>query len=107
AMRRGSTAIASRHPGIDYDKVPRSVADTAVEPGDRLYESVRHNYLRAGSPGLVLRPADAGQVVDALGFASTQDVPLGIRSGGHGVSGRSTNAGGIVLDMRTLDSVHV
>ncbi|GAB2856887.1 hypothetical protein GCM10022221_65590 [Actinocorallia aurea] len=107
ASRRGSAAIALRRPGIDYAKVPADLAADAVEPGDRAYGSVRHNYLRSGSPGLVLRPRTAGQVVDALGYALTQDVPLAVRSGGHGISGRSTNDGGLVLDVGALNAVEI
>ncbi|GIH65225.1 LLM class flavin-dependent oxidoreductase [Microbispora siamensis] len=107
AARRGAAALALRRDGIDYDKVPVSLAADAVEPGDRAYESVRHNYLRAGSPGLVLRPRTVGQVVEGLAYARSQDVPLGVRSGGHGISGRSTNDGGIVLDLGALNAVEV
>ncbi|MEU6412560.1 LLM class flavin-dependent oxidoreductase [Microbispora sp. NPDC046933] len=107
AARRGAAAIALRRDGIDYDKVPASLAADAVEPGDRAYESVRHNYLRTGAPGLVLRPRTTGQVVEGLAYARSQDVPLGVRSGGHGISGRSTNDGGIVLDVGALNAVEV
>ena len=34
-------------------------------------------------------------------------MPLAIRSGGHGISGRSTNDGGIVLDLGKLDSIEI
>ena len=47
------------------------------------------------------------QVVDALAFARDQDVPLAIRSGGHGISGRSTNDGGIVIDLSRLNRIEV
>ncbi|MBX6384581.1 MAG: LLM class flavin-dependent oxidoreductase [Microbispora sp.] len=107
AARRGPAALALRREGIDYDKVPASLAADAVEPGDRAYESVRHNYLRSGSPGLVLRPRTVDQVVEGLAYALSQDVPLSVRSAGHGISGRSTNDGGIVLDVGALDTVEV
>ncbi|PZR52635.1 FAD-linked oxidase [Xylanimonas oleitrophica] len=107
ASRRGPRAIALRRDGIDYDAVPAALAERAVEPGDRAYPGVRHNYLRSGAPGLVLRPRGTSEVVEALAYARTQDVPLGIRSGGHGISGRSTNDGGIVVDLGALDHVEV
>ncbi len=94
-----------RRDGIDYDAVPATVP--AVEPGGSRFPGVRTNYLRGGDPGLVLLPRTAAEVADAVTFARTQDVPLGIRSGGHGVSGRSTNDGGIVLDLSALDGVEV
>ncbi|MFC5750736.1 LLM class flavin-dependent oxidoreductase [Actinomadura rugatobispora] len=104
---RPAAALALREPGIDYDAVPPSLAARAVEPGDREYEDLRSTYIWKGTPGLILRPADEAQVADALAFARAQDVPLAVRSGGHGLSGRATNDGGIVLDLSALDSVEV
>jgi alkanesulfonate monooxygenase SsuD/methylene tetrahydromethanopterin reductase-like flavin-dependent oxidoreductase (luciferase family)/FAD/FMN-containing dehydrogenase len=98
---RGANALARRRDGIDYDAAPVD----AVEPGDREYNKVRSTYVRAGSPGLVLRPNDPGEVAAALTYARAQDVPLAIRSGGHGISGRSTNDGGIVIDLGRLHEV--
>ncbi|XRQ12306.1 FAD-binding oxidoreductase, partial [Actinomadura welshii] len=64
--------------------------------------------LRGGAPGLVLRPRDTAGVADALAFARRHPhLPLGVRSGGHGISGRSTNDGGIVIDLRELNAVEV
>ncbi|MDF2442623.1 MAG: hypothetical protein JWR01_826, partial [Subtercola sp.] len=65
--RRNSAALARRRDGILYDDVPTGLA--AVEPGDFGYGDVRSTYMRGGSPGIVLQPADVGQVVDALTFA--------------------------------------
>jgi FAD/FMN-containing dehydrogenase len=104
---RGRNALDLRREGIDYDDVPESLATRAVEPGDRDYSKVRSTYIRGGSPGLVLRPRDAGEVAEALAFARQQDVPLAVRSGGHGISGRSTNDGGIVIDVGALDEIEV
>ncbi|RCV56377.1 LLM class flavin-dependent oxidoreductase, partial [Marinitenerispora sediminis] len=104
---RPAAALARRRDGIDYDAVPASLAGRAVEPGDHEYEGVRHTYVWSGSPGLVLRPATAPQAADALAFARAQGVPLAVRSGGHGISGRSTNDGGIVLDLGGMDRVEL
>ena len=60
------------------------------------------------TPGLVLQVHNAGEVVDALAYArSNPDVPLGVRSGGHGISGRSTNDGGIVIDLSPMNAIEV
>ncbi len=105
---RSAAARARRVPGIDYDGVPESLADAIVEPGDPAYRSVSSTYLRGGAPGLVLRPRTADEVADALGFARRHpDVPLGVRSGGHGVSGRSTNRGGLVIDVGRMNGIEV
>jgi alkanesulfonate monooxygenase SsuD/methylene tetrahydromethanopterin reductase-like flavin-dependent oxidoreductase (luciferase family)/FAD/FMN-containing dehydrogenase len=99
--------LEKRRDGIDYDTVPASLASEAIEPGDKGYARVRSTYMRHGSPGLVLRPQSTNEVVEALGFARGQDVPLAIRSGGHGISGRSTNDGGVVIDLAGLNEIGV
>ena len=108
---RGAAALAKRREGIDYDALPASLADTAIEPGDAKYSRVRNTYMRGGSPGLVLQVGGAEQLAEALAFARTQQaqngVPLGLRSGGHGISGRSTNDGGIILDVSKLNHIEI
>nr|BFE78009.1 hypothetical protein GCM10020093_006100 [Planobispora longispora] len=104
---RPARALSLRREGIDYDAVPASLAATAVEPGDRGYDDARSTYVWPGSPGLVLRPSTPGQVAEALTFARRQNVPLAVRSGGHGISGRSTNDGGIVIDVGAMNGVEV
>jgi len=99
---------AKRREGIDYDGVPASLADAAIEPGDVGYSRVKSTYARGGSPGLVLQVKNTDEVVEALAFArSHPDLPLAIRSGGHGISGRSTNDGGIVIDLSKLDTIEL
>ncbi|MEY9928507.1 FAD/FMN-containing dehydrogenase [Catenulispora sp. GP43] len=93
--------------GIAYDAVPESLKRSAVEPGDKEYERFRSTYVRTGSPGLVLRPESAQGVADALGFARAQQVPLAIRSGGHSMSGASTNDGGVVVNLGRLNRIEV
>ncbi|MBD8079886.1 LLM class flavin-dependent oxidoreductase [Cellulosimicrobium arenosum] len=106
---RGVRAL--RRDGIAYDDVPAALAERSVEPGDPEHAAVAATYMRGGSPGLVLRPRTTAEVVEALAFARAQDVtrrvPLSVRSGGHGMSGRSTNDGGIVLDVGELDTIEV
>ena len=107
SARRGAVALTARRQGIDYDSLPPELAARAVEPGDREYEAVRHNYLRSGSPGLVLRPQGVDEVASGLAWVQKQGVEFAVRSAGHGISGRSTNDGGVVLSMRGLRSVEV
>jgi FAD/FMN-containing dehydrogenase len=104
---RSNLALSKRREGISYDAVPESLRDEAIEPGDFAYDRVRHTYIRKGSPGLVIQPEDADRVKEALAFARSQPVPLAIRSGGHGISGRSTNDGGIVIDLSKLNRIEV
>ena len=104
---RSSAALAARRPGISYDAVPDRLAGKVVEPGDHGYSRVRSTYVHRGAPGLVIQAADADDVVAAVNFARAQSVPLSVRSGGHGMSGRSTNDGGIVIDVGKLNGVEM
>jgi alkanesulfonate monooxygenase SsuD/methylene tetrahydromethanopterin reductase-like flavin-dependent oxidoreductase (luciferase family) len=105
---RSSASLAKRRPGIDYDGLPESLAPRAVEPGDAGYARYTSGYLRGGAPGLVLRAATVDEVRDAVGYAARhRDVPLGIFSAGHGLSGRSLNNGGLVIDVGALNAVSV
>ena len=95
-----------RNPGIDYEGIPNSLASRAVEPGDPGYHRYTSSYLRGGAPGLVLRPQTPGETQDAVRFAAAhRHVPLGIFSAGHGVSGRSLNHGGLVIDVGAINHV--
>ncbi|WP_150240923.1 LLM class flavin-dependent oxidoreductase [Nocardiopsis quinghaiensis] len=104
---RAAASLAARRPGIDYDAVPEDLRDHAVEPGDRAYAKVRHGYMRKGSPGLVLRPDSAERVAEALAYGRAQEADLHVRSGGHGISGRSTGDGGVIVDLARMDGVEV
>lgn len=105
---RSSDAMARRVEGIAYDDIPDSLEKHAVEPGDRGYARYTSGHLRGGSPGLVLRPRTVDEVSDAIAFASRhRDRPLGILSAGHGISGRSLNNGGLVIDVGAFDHIDV
>lgn len=105
---RRSSEIAKRRDGIRYDAVPTLLTDAAIEPGDFDYARVKSTYLRGGSPGLVLPVHTPAEITAALGFAHEHpELPLSIRSGGHGISGRSTNDGGIVINLSKMNRIDV
>jgi alkanesulfonate monooxygenase SsuD/methylene tetrahydromethanopterin reductase-like flavin-dependent oxidoreductase (luciferase family) len=105
---RGAASLAKRRPGIDYDGLPDALAARAVEPGDTGYARYTASYLRSGAPGLVLRPASAEEVQEAVRFAARhRDLPFSVFSAGHGLSGRSLNRDGLVLDVGALNRIEV
>jgi len=107
APTRSATVLAQRRDGIAYDAIPAALRFGAIEPGDPGYAAVRSTYLRAGAPGLVLQVRTAAEVAAAIAYARSQPVALAIRSGGHGISGRSTNDGGIVIDLSKMTGIEV
>ncbi|WP_300677416.1 LLM class flavin-dependent oxidoreductase [Nocardioides sp.] len=105
---RSATALAKRRPGIAYDDLPEALRDRAVEPGDPEWVRYTSSYLRGGAPGLVLRPTTAEEVGEAVVFAARhRDLPLGVFSVGHGISGRSINDGGLVIDVGAFRHIEV
>ncbi|MEZ4533014.1 MAG: LLM class flavin-dependent oxidoreductase [Thermomicrobiales bacterium] len=99
---------AKRRAGIAYEAIPATLQANAVEPGDAGYARLRSNYMRGGSPGLILQPGSPTEVAEAIGFAREhRELPLSVRSRGHGISGRSTNDGGLIIDLRRMNRVEI
>ncbi|GAA2829861.1 FAD-binding oxidoreductase [Nonomuraea rubra] len=87
--------------------VPPELEGKIVTPGDSRYRLLRSTYTTVAEPAAVLTPESAPEVVAALRFAREQGLPLSVRSGGHGLSGRSSNNGGVVIDLSALNRIQV
>ncbi|MEU2282543.1 FAD-dependent oxidoreductase [Streptomyces sp. NPDC013178] len=80
---------------------------TLIAPGDAEYELLRSTYTTVGSPAVVALPRSPAEVAAALRTARERELPVAVRSGGHGLSGSGTNNGGLVIDLRALDRIDV
>ena len=92
---------------MDIPALRESITGDVLTPEDDGYlagATVAHG---PGSPLVVIRPADAADVSTAVGLARDEALELSIRGGGHDSLGRSTNDGGIVVDMRSLADITV
>ena len=80
-----------------------------LEPGDPGYEDARTvwNARVDRRPDLVCRCSGAADVMAGVDVAREYDLRLGVRSGGHHVSGCAVPAGGLLLDCRPMDAVRV
>ncbi|MDQ6607194.1 MAG: FAD-dependent oxidoreductase [Actinomycetota bacterium] len=58
-------------------------------------------------PSAVARPINDVDVRNAIRFTVAHNMPVRARSGGHSYAGYSTLSGGVVLDLRKLNSIHV
>lgn len=100
-------------PHIELPSVPKALEPIAIRPRDRNYPMMQSSYMKVGHPQLVLRARTEEDVQAAVAYAADArkvtdgDLPFSVRSGGHGISGQSTNEGGIVLDLSALRRVEV
>jgi FAD binding domain-containing protein/berberine-like enzyme len=80
-----------------------------IRPGDDEYESARRvwNGTIDRRPGLIVRCTGAADVLAAVRFAGTHELPVAIRGGGHGIPGFGTCDGGMVIDLAGMKSVRV
>jgi FAD/FMN-containing dehydrogenase len=92
---------------VIVNQVPAHLESRVITPESADYEDRRHSYAHKGSPALIILCESAADVVSGLALASSTGAPLSIRSGGHGVASRSTNDGGIVLDLSRMNEVEV
>ncbi len=58
-------------------------------------------------PALVVKCTGAADVIAAVGFARSNDLPLAVRGGGHSIAGFSTCDDGVVIDLSRMNSVRV
>jgi FAD/FMN-containing dehydrogenase len=78
-----------------------------LRPGDDGFDAAARMFYGTGCPALVVRPRDADEVAAALIHAACHDLPVAVRSGGHGPLDRGTGTGEMVIDLRHLDGVEV
>jgi FAD/FMN-containing dehydrogenase len=100
---------------------PRTLDSTGVQSlGQRLlgslitpdhaeYDAARRVWNKefVRQPALVVRAADALDVVQAVAYARNHHLPFAIRSGGHSLAGFGTVDRGVVLDLSRLKSVSI
>lgn len=96
-----------------WPPLPAALATQAIHEGDPLYNRVRSNYMRVGSPRLVIMAESDEQVSETIRYAAAVRqvtgvrVPFSFRSGGHGMTTSSVNDGGIILDISRMNKVQV
>jgi FAD/FMN-containing dehydrogenase len=85
------------------------VRGQVVVPGDADYEDARlvHNGMIDKRPAVVVRVANAGDVMTTVGYARDNGLDLSIRGGGHSGPGFGTNDGSVVIDFSRMRGVRV
>lgn len=85
-------------PGLDGELVvdPESRAEAADD-----YGHIVHRY-----PVAVLRPGSVRDIVTMVRFANAHELQVAMRGQGHSTFGQAQVAGGVVIDSRTLATIH-
>src|SRR5205823_2029985 len=58
-------------------------------------------------PAIVVRAADASDVVHAVQFAREHQLLLAVRAGGHNIAGKACCDGGLLLDVSPMKAVRI
>ena len=87
-----------------------AIRGEVLAPGDDGYAEASqvwngaHNGRR---PALVVRSRGAADVMAAVGFGRSNDLPIAVRGGGHSIAGFSTVDEGLVIDLSAMKGIHV
>ena len=95
--------------GISVDQLREQVRGDVIAPGDGGYEDARtvYNAMIDRRPDVVVRAANAGDVIAAVNLARENGLDLAVRGGGHSVPGFGTCDGGVVIDLSGMRGVRV
>jgi FAD/FMN-containing dehydrogenase len=91
------------------EKLKSGVAGTITRPGDEGFDHAREVPLGGvdKKPAAIVRVKNAADIAKAIAFANDNGVELAVRSGGHSGAAHSSTEGGIVIDVRGLNSIDV
>jgi FAD/FMN-containing dehydrogenase len=91
------------------EELRRSLQGELLCPGNEGYDEARSlwNAMFDKRPALIVRCAEAADIISSVNFARTHGIPVAVRGGGHNVSGSGACDGGLMLDMSRLKSVRV
>ena len=102
------TSVASVS-SIAIESLAAGLRGQVLTPGDDGYDVARavYNANIDRYPALIVKCADAVDVIAGIRFGREHDLEIAVRSGGHNVAGLGTVEGGIVLDLSAMNNVRI
>jgi FAD/FMN-containing dehydrogenase len=97
-------------PGVDAIQEFRDqLRGELIAPSDPPYDEVRRvwNGMIDKHPALIARCAGSADVVAAVQFARSHDLPVSVRGGGHNVAGNAVIDGGLMIDLAMMKGIRV
>ncbi len=91
------------------DSLLDGFAGAVIEPGVAGYDEARtlFNTMIDRRPSVIAQCATVADVQKAIRFGRDSSLEIAVRGGGHSVAGKSLTDGGIVIDLRRMNSVTV
>ena len=95
--------------GLDLALLQRGFQGELIEPTDAGFDSARRvwNAMIDRRPALIARCTTVGDVAAAIRFAQETDLEIGVRCGGHSVTGQAVPDAGLMIDLTPMNSVRV
>ncbi|RLK55502.1 FAD-binding protein [Actinokineospora cianjurensis] len=86
--------------------VPRLDGDLVTDVAALTEAADDYGQIAHRRPRAVLRPGSVSDVVKVVRFAAEHRIPVAVRGQGHSTFGQAQAPGGVVIDSRTLATVH-
>ena len=92
-----------------FERLKETLHGRVIIPQDPGYDDARKvfNGWVDRRPSMIVRAAEVSDVIRIVHYARDMGMRLAIRSGGHDIAGNSVVDGGIVLDLRDLNSMEI
>lgn len=92
---------------VTASQAPAALRGKVVQPGDRDYPELSSTYTSVNKPACVVLARNADDIRAALDVARENGLELTVRSGGHSLAGLSSNNGGLVVDLSSMNRIRV
>jgi FAD/FMN-containing dehydrogenase len=105
-----STTIAPVLGDATIQELREAIHGSVVRPDDPGYLDacrIWNGAFDARRPALIVTCSGAADVITAVCFARSNDLPIAVRGGGHSIAGFSSCDDGIVIDLSAMRSVRV
>jgi hypothetical protein len=101
----GSTTL----PATAVGELRAQIRGAVIVPGDDGYDMARrvYNGMIDRRPAAIARCADVADVIAAVNFARTNELPLAVRGGGHSGPGLGSCDSGLVIDLSNMKGIRV